>query len=370
MVPYVGDVKAVSRSLRAAFAVLILSMELAACSQQAETSAPEARPVRTVTVERREAGVPITLTGRIEAEDEVALSFRIAGRILENELKVGDRVEPDQLIARLESQNELNTLRAAKANLSAAQAQLTQARNHYERQETLLAQGWTTRANYDQAKKGLQTAQSQVEAAEAQLKSAHDLVSFTEIRASSPGVVTVLGPSAGEVVQAGQMIIRLARKDGRDAVVDVSAQIIRSAPSNPQITIALTDDPKVTARGRVRTVAPQANPVTRTFEVKIGLIDPPPAMRLGATVTARMETDAVPIIEIPSTALTKFNQQPAVWVVDPSERTVAVRNVDILRFDQANVTVSQGLDAGEIVVTAGVQALHPGQKVRLIGLER
>jgi membrane fusion protein, multidrug efflux system len=122
MVPYVGDVKAVSRSLRAAFAVLILSMELAACSQQAETSAPEARPVRTVTVERREAGVPITLTGRIEAEDEVALSFRIAGRILENELKVGDRVEPDQLIARLESQNELNTLRAAKANLSAAQA--------------------------------------------------------------------------------------------------------------------------------------------------------------------------------------------------------------------------------------------------------
>jgi membrane fusion protein, multidrug efflux system len=122
MVPYVGDVKAVSRSLRAAFAVLILSMELAACSQQAETSAPEARPVRTVTVERREAGVPITLTCRIEAEDEVALSFRIAGRILENELKVGDRVEPDQLIARLESQNELNTLRAAKANLSAAQA--------------------------------------------------------------------------------------------------------------------------------------------------------------------------------------------------------------------------------------------------------
>lgn len=350
--------------------VLLTPVLLAGCSQQAETAAPEARPVRTITVERRDAGVPITLTGRIEAEDEVTLSFRISGRILENDLKVGSQIQPDQVIARLESQNELNALRAANANLAAAQAQLTQARNHYERQETLLSQGWTTRANYDQAKKALTTAQSQVEAAEAQLKSAHDLVSFTEIRGDSPGVITAVGPGAGEVVQAGQMVVRVARKDGRDAVVDVPAQVIRSAPTNPQITITLTDDPKVTARGRVRTVAPQANPVTRTFEVKIGLVDPPPAMRLGATVTARMETEAVPIIEIPASALTKFNQQAAVWIVDPSARTVAIRNVDIMRFDQANVTVSQGLDAGEIVVTAGVQALHPGQKVRLIGLER
>ena len=130
-----------SKVSTSALLALVLPVLLAACSQQAETSAPEARPVRTVTVEKREAGVPITLTGRIEAEDEVARSFRIAGRILESDLKVGDRVEADQLIARLESQNELNALRAANANLAAAQAQLTQARNHYERQETLLVAG-------------------------------------------------------------------------------------------------------------------------------------------------------------------------------------------------------------------------------------
>jgi RND family efflux transporter MFP subunit len=349
---------------------LSIPILLPSCSQENAAAAPEARPVRTITVERREAGVPVTLTGRIEAEDEVALSFRIAGRILESDLKVGDQIKPGQLIARLESQNERNALRAAQAGLAAAQAALTQARNHYERQETLLSQGWTTRANYDQAKKGLQTAQSQVEATEAQLKTAHDLVSFTEIHADSPGVVTVLGPAAGEVVQAGQMIIRVARKDGRDAVFDVPAQILRSAPTNPVITVTLTDDPKVTATGRVRTVAPQANPVTRTFEVKVGLTDPPPAMRLGATVNGRMETEAVPMIEIPSSALTRFDGRPAVWIVDPAQRTVAIRNVDVLRFDQANVAVSQGLDTGEIVVTAGVQALHPGQKVRLLGLEK
>ena len=218
-------------------AVLVGAPLIAGCQPASQTAVPAARPVRTVTVEKREAGVLITLTGRIEAEDEVALAFRISGRLLENGGKLGDRVQPRQVVARLESQNELNALRTAQANLSAAQGQLTQARNHFERQDTLLKQGWTTRANYDQAKQALQTAQSQVDVAEAQLKAAHDLVSFTELKADAPGVLTAIGPLAGEVVQAGQMIIRLARKDGRDAVFDVPAQLIQSAPSDPQITV-------------------------------------------------------------------------------------------------------------------------------------
>jgi RND family efflux transporter MFP subunit len=360
MPAYVGDVKAV-------LAVLALSALCAACRSDAEAPAAEARPVRTLTVEKREAGVPITLTGRIEAEDEVALAFRISGRIRDSDVKLGDRVEAGQVVARLESQNELNSLRSAQANLAAAQGQLTQARNHFQRQDTLLQQGWTTRANHDQATQALQTAQSQVDAAEAQLKSAHDLVGFTELKADAPGLLTALGPGQGEVVQAGQMILKLARKEGRDAVFDVPAQLLRSAPSDPAVTVNLTDDPSVIARGRVREVAPQANPVTRTFEIKVGLTDPPPAMRLGATVTGHMLKDAQATIEIPATALTKFNRQPAVWIVDPSSRTVAMRNVDVLRYDPAIVAVSGGLDTGEIVVTAGVQALHPGQKVRLLG---
>jgi RND family efflux transporter MFP subunit len=289
---------------------------------------------------------------------------------VENSAKLGDRVQSGQSIARLEPQNELNALRQAQAGLAAAQGQLTQARNHFERQQTLLAQGWTTRANYDVATQARQTAQSQVDAAEAQLHTAHDLVSFTELKADAPGVITAVGPGAGEVIQAGQMIVRLARKDGRDAIFDVPAQLLRSASSDPQITVSLTDDPAITARGRIREVAAQANPVTRTFEVTVGLTDPQPAMRLGATVVGRLETDAVPIIDIPATALTKLNQQPAVWIVDPSTNTVSVRNVDVLRFEPARVVISQGLDTGEVVVTAGVQALHPGQKIRLLGSEQ
>jgi len=169
------------------------------------------------------------------------------------------------------------------------------------------------------------------------------------------------------VVQAGQMIVRLARQGGRDAVFDVPAQLLRSAPNDSEITVRLTDDPSVMATGRVREIAPQADPVTRTFEVKVGLSDPPEAMRLGATVAGSVKLESEPVISIPATALTEVNRQPAVWIVDPKNLTVSMRNVELLRHDPGTVVIAQGLDTGDIVVTAGIQALHPGQKVRLLG---
>lgn len=364
----IGHVRATCRVPRTAL-VLVLLTSLAACRREVESAAPEVRAVRTVTVAKRQPGVPITVTGRIEALDEATLGFRISGRVLENDLQLGQQVKPGQVLARLESQNELNALRSAQANLAAAEGQLARARNHFDRQEVLLARNVISRATFDDAKQMLQTAESQVDASEAQLKLAHDLVSFTELDADAPGVLTAVGPRAGEVVQAGQMIARIARRGGRDAVFDVPAQVIRSAPIDPEITVSLTDDPAVTAIGRIREVAPQADPATRTFEVKVGLTDPPRAMRLGATVTGRMQMEARPVIEVPATALTKSDGQPAVWIVDPSTLTVSLRKVDVASNDPAMVVVSHGLEPGEIVVVAGVGALHAGQKVRLPGSE-
>jgi RND family efflux transporter MFP subunit len=354
---------------QAVLLALMLATLVVGCNDKQEAGEPVPRPVRTMTVEKSEAGTPVVLNGHIEALDEAALGFRISGRMIERNVRVGDRVEPGQVLARLEALNEMNALRAAKAEFAAAQAKLTQVSNHFERQQTLLAQGWTTRANFDQAERELRTAEAQVDAAEAHLKSAHDQVDFTELTADAEGVVTAVGAEPGEVVQAGQMIVRIARKEGRDAVFDVPAQVLRAAPSNPVIDVQLANDPSVKAVGHVRQVAPQADPVTRTFEVKVGLSHPPQAMLLGAAVTGTMQMEAVPLIEIPATALTKFDGHPAVWVVDPQTLTVSARNVEILRFDPATVTVSEGLDEGDVVVIAGVQALHPGQKVRLLGSE-
>jgi RND family efflux transporter MFP subunit len=213
----------------------------------------------------------------------------------------------------------------------------------------------------------METARSRLDTAQAQLMIAEDQVSRTDLRVDAAGIVTAAPVEAGEVVQAGQMIIRIARQDGRDAVFDVPGQILRSAPSDPLITVTLTDDPAVKATGRVREVAPQADPVTRTFEVKVGLTDAPAAMRLGSTVAGRMQLDAAPTIELPASALTELDRRPAVWVVDPKDLTVSPRNVDVLRHDPATVAIASGLEPGEIVVTAGTQALHPGQKTRLLG---
>ena len=350
------------RLLLAGLALALLS----ACQPEADTAPPQVRPVRTVTVVKREVGETVSYTGRIQAENETRLSFRISGRMVERSVNVGDHVEPGQVVAKLEPQDELNALRTAQASVAAAQGQLNQAQSNFDRQQTLLARDIASRAQFEQAESALKTARAQLDTAEAQLKAAKDRVSYTELRVDSAGTVIATGAEAGEVVQAGQMVIRVARKDGRDAVFDVPAQLLRSAPSDPLISVSLSDDPAVTAIGRVREVSPQADPVTRTFEVKVGLTDPPAAMRLGATVVGRMKLDTAPVIEIPATALTEFDRRPAVWVVDPSSLTVSLRNVEVARNDPATIAISQGLDSGEIVVTAGTQALHPGQKTRLL----
>ena len=340
---------------------------LSACHKEAEAITPEVRPVRTITVARQPSGEAVILTGHIEAENEAALAFRISGRMIERPVNVGDRVQAGQLLARLDPQNEQNALRSAQAALSAAQGQLTQARNNYGRQQNLLTRGVISRAEFDHAQEGLQTAQAQVDDAEAQLKIARDRLGYTELHADAPGSVTARGAEPGEVVQGGQMIVRIARENGRDAVFDVPAQLLRSAPTEATITVHLTQDPNVTAVGRVREIGEQADPVTRTFQVKVGLTDPPPAMRLGSTVNGSVQLDTAPVITIPASALAQSNQQPAVWIVDPSSSVVSLRNVEVSRYDPGAVVISHGLETGDIVVTAGVQALHPGQKVRLLG---
>lgn len=351
-------------SLVLALATLTL---LASCGGDEESVAEPIRPVRVVTVEKREAGETVTLTGQVQAQEEVSLSFRVSGRMIERPVNVGDRVEAGQIIARLDPEPARNALQTARANLTAAMGQLTRVRNDYDRQETLLGQGWTTRARYDQALEARKSAEAQLDAAQAQFNIAEDQLGYTELVADSAGSVTARGAEPGEVVAAGRMIVQLARQGGRDAVFDVPARVIQNAPADPVITVALASDPTVNATGRVREVAPQADPVTRTFQVRIGLHDPPEAMRLGSTVVGSMRLGGAGAIEIPASALTQSNSQPAVWIVDPASSTVALRNIDIDRFDLARVVVAQGLEPYDVVVTAGVQALRPGQQVRILG---
>jgi RND family efflux transporter MFP subunit len=222
-------------------------------------------------------------------------------------------------------------------------------------------------ANFDEARQKLETTQGQVDAAQAQARTAQEQLSYAVLSADGPGAVTAVGAEPGEVVHAGQMIVQVAREGGRDAVFDVPEQLIRTGPRDPLVEMALTNDPTVRATGRVREVAPQADATTRTWQVKVGIIDPPQGMELGSTVTGRIRLAAPPGMEVPASALTEANGRPAVWVVDPHSKTVSLREVDVLRHDPAAVVISQGLETGDLVVTAGVQTLRPGQQVQILG---
>jgi len=356
-----------TRLLKSKIAVAaLLGISVAGCNKTAPP--PEAaRPVRTVTVEHPAEGEIVSLTGHVRAKDEVSLAFRLDGRMIERPVNVGDVLKAGQVVARLDPQIQDNALRTAEANLASLKAVLTQARLTFDRQQELLKEGWTPRANFDEAQQKLLTVQAQIDAAQAQVRIAQEQQSYTVLYADGPGAVTAKGAEAGEVVRAGQMIVQLARQGGRDAVFDAPEQLMRTGPRDPRVEIVLNGDPSVKAVGRVREVAPQADAATRTYQIKVGIENAPEAMPLGATVTGSIQLSAPPGVEVPASALTEADGRPAVWVVDPQSKTVSLRSVEVLRHDSASVVISEGLETGEVVVTAGAQTLRPGQKVRLMG---
>jgi len=310
-------------------------------------------------------GEPVSLSGQIQAQNQTNLAFRIGGRLVERRVSVGDLVSVGQLVARIESQDAKNAAISAEAELAAAQAAFVQARNNEERYRSLVSTGVVSRAQYDDAQQQLAAAESRVAAAKASVQTARDNVGYTELHSNVAGTVTARGAEPGEVVQAGQMVLQVAQKGGKDAIFNVPAALMRESPKNPTVLTALADDPSITATGHVREVSPQADPATGTYLVKVGLDNPPDTMRLGATVIGSVTLSAEPVVSIPGTALVQIDGKPAVWVVDPGTLKIAMRPVKVVRYDSSAAIIASGLKNGDIVVTAGVHALRPGQLVKL-----
>lgn len=355
--------------LALALCALALLILLPGCKPaDAPDAAPEPiRPVRVVTIEERPGGETVTLTGTVQAQEDVALAFRIGGQLIERSVNIGDQVSAGQVVARLDRSTWSDAVQAARANRAAALARLVEARNQVERFEPLLPRGFVSRQMFDQAVEARNAAQAMVDAAEAQVSTAETQLSYTDLLADGPGVVTARGAEPGEVVAAGRMVVRLARQGGRDAVFDVPARVKDQGHADLEVAVTLSTDPQVAAQGRVREVSPEADPVTRTFKIRVGLSDPPEALRLGSTVTGTVQLGGNPGMVIPAAALTASQGAPAVWVMDPVAGTVALRNVEIAGFELDQVLIAAGLSNGELVVTAGVQSLKPGQRVRLAG---
>lgn len=339
---------------------------VAACTREPEAQAPEApRPVRTLTIAAPTEAPGVRYTGTIEAQDLASLSFRIPGRMTERLVGVGATLTAGQTVARLDPEDELAQLRSARAALATAESRFRQADAQYRRQAHLLERDVTARADYELAEQARRAAKAAEDAARAQLASTELLVGYTVLEADAPGVVTRVGAEPGEIVGPGRMVVQVARNGGRDAVLDVPLDAV-AALSGP-LRVSLSAAPATSVTGRVREVAPEADAVTRTVRVRVGLESPPEAFRLGAGVVVEWSPETARHLSVPATAVTRKGSEPGVWVVDANAQTISFRPVAILSTGPVSAVVGGGLRPGDIVVTAGASSLRDGQRVKLGG---
>jgi RND family efflux transporter MFP subunit len=339
---------------------------VAACSRSRPPE-PEIRPVRTITVLSGAVGEHNAYTAEIRARYETELSFQLGGKMIARPVDADAHVRRGALLARLDDHDQQLAVDSARAAVIAAEAELSRARTDEARYRDLLERGLTTQAAYVAQQTSAKTAQSRVEQANADFKLRQQQLAYTTLRADTDGVVTRVYAEAGSVVAAGQRIMSLAQPSELEAVFDVSESRVEDVRGNPSVQITLLSAQGPTLAGRVREVSPSADPLTRTYRVKTTIYSPPPGLQLGMTATVTLPTfGKVPLISIPATALFQKGNGPAVWVVK-SDNVLELRPVKVDRYESDRVVITEGLNSGDRVVTAGVHKLTSGQKVRLLG---
>jgi RND family efflux transporter MFP subunit len=335
-----------------------------------EAENPSVAMVRVVTAKKETVTSDVVLTGDIQAQAQTNVAFRTNGKVAERRVEVGDHVTADQVLAVLEPLVQRANLDNARAALVSAEAQLTQAKVTFERQKQLISGGYTTRPAYDNAEQQLRTAQAAVDSAKAALGTAEEQLSYTELRAGVSGIVMSRTFEVGQVVQSGQAVMVLAQDGPRDAVFNVYEALTAHPPGDKTIQVTLQSDPAVAAKGHVREISPTVDAASGTVRVKVGLEQTPPAMSLGAVVIGRGRFASREAVVLPWSALYRLDNRPAVWIYEAKTGTVAVRTIEIDRYGFDDIVLKGGVEPGEAVVTAGIQFLRPGQHVALAGQER
>ncbi|TKB14674.1 MAG: efflux RND transporter periplasmic adaptor subunit [Mesorhizobium sp.] len=345
-------------------AALILVASLAGCSRSEDKPPEIVRPVLSVVVEPKSVET-FGFAGTVEPQYSADLSFRLLGRVVSRDVKVGDIVSKGTTIAALDPTALELALQASKADLSNAQAQFANASASEERQRALLASANTSQAVYDAAQQARQAAAAGVERANAALAKSREQLGYARLFSDFDGVVTAVGAEVGQTVSPGQTVVTVARTDPREAVVDIPDQLTGDLTVGTPFQIILQSLPSITTEAKLREIAPQAEGSTRTRRVRLTLTDPPTAFRLGSTITAMRMTKVAPTIELPMSALLEKDGAEKVWIVDPQTSSVSAREIKIASKSSGTFTVASGLEAGMRVVTAGVHSLAEGRKVKV-----
>lgn len=306
----------------------------------------------------------VTLTGDVQARVQTELSFRVGGKIIQRMVDVGDRVSARQVLARLDPKDLQTNVDSAQAQVVAEQARVKQTAAAFVRQQKLLPKGYTSQSEYDSAQAALRSSQSALAAAQAQLANAREQLSYTSLIADAPGVITARQAEVGQVMQATVPVFSLARDGERDAVFNVYESLLVEPPTDKTVVVSLLDNPQIKTPGTVREITPAVSAQTGTVQVKVTLSELPAGMELGSVVSATANVPGKSAVELPWSALTKNLSDPAVWLVD-GDGKVQLHTVKVARYLTGKVIISEGLNGGEKVVTAGGQLLHPGMLVEI-----
>ncbi len=306
----------------------------------------------------------LTLTGEILGRHMLPAGFPTAGRITALLVSQGDAVTAGEVLARVDSVQQAQALRAAEAALGSARAALVKARDDAQRQDQLLQRGATTRSARDAAADRLRAAQAGVAQAVADRDRAQRALDDTVLRAPGAGRVTARMAEVGQVVGVAQPVLELALGDRYDAIFHVPEAMLTSVPAAlPPVVLAPLGRPKETFRGKVREIAPIVDARTGTVKVTVTVLNKPADVNFGDAVLGTIDHPEPARISLPWTAITATAAGPAVWIVDPASGRVALRQVEIARYESGHVILAGGLRPGDEVVGLGSQLLYPGRVV-------
>ncbi len=326
---------------------------------------PMIRPVLSVIATAHTSDTIGPFVGTVEPRYSAAVAFKVFGRLVARDADVGDLVRKGARLASLDPAVQVIAVRTAEAAVANAEAQLANATATEARQRVLLERKVTSPAQFELDQKNRETAAANLVQAKANLTKAQEDLADTQMYADFDGVVIARNAEVGQVLSAGQTVVTVARPDVKEAVFDVPDALATALEANASFDVVLQLDPTVTATGRVREIAPEADPTTRTRRVRLALDHPPDAFRLGTTITVSRAIAVAPRIDLPATALLERSGKSFVWIVDKRTKAVELREVTLSSRKETTMTVTQGLAAGDRVVIAGVHSLLPGQVVRV-----
>jgi len=368
MLPVAGSLRPSIRRafVASAIALAALLLALAGCAKQEAAAPPAPRAVLAQVVTATAADLGNVYSGEVRARYESDLAFRVGGKIVARPVDVGSTVRKGEVMARLDPQDARLAVDAARSLLAAAEADHALAEAELARYRELHAKNFVSKAVLDARQTTFNTTKARLEQARAQVATARNQSDYTALEADADGVITAVLAEPGQVVAAGQPVVRLARPEEKEVVIHVPEGRLAELREANRVLVALWTRPERPYSGRVREISPNADPVTRTFTVKVSVPQADDDVRLGMTANVHIgERDARRVIKVPLGAVAQENGRASVWVVDPATRKVAPRPIEIGAYREDGVTVLAGLAAGEVVVTAGVHKLLAGEPVRL-----